>query len=234
MIARRTDPTSRLVGAGLYPLPVAARLVAADKRHLRSWIDGYPNSDADPIIMRQLPDIGGKPVLGFLDLIESAFVRHFRVLGYSPQTIRKVAQKLRTRHDVEHPFAMNKRFRADGKAIFEESIEDDGERKILNLMNDNFEMVDAIEQSLFQQILYANDLAQKWHPSQVFKKVVLNPAVAFGEPVLDGIWIPTRTIYEAVFADGSVEEAAEEFEISTDDVRQAFGFEKELDARTLH
>jgi uncharacterized protein (DUF433 family) len=234
MIASHTDAATRYADTGLYTLPAAARLIAAEKRHLRSWVVGNSNSDAAPIIMRQLPDIGGNPVLGFLDLIETAFVRHFRVLGYSPQTIRKVAQKLRKRHDVEHPFAMDKRFRADGKAIFEESVADDGERKILNLMNDNFEISSVIEKSLFSQMLYAHDIAQQWHPSSTYKKVVLNPRIAFGEPVIEGAWIPTRTLYEAVHADGSIEEAADDFGVSADDVRQAFGWEKELDLRTLH
>jgi uncharacterized protein (DUF433 family) len=234
MIASYTDAASRYADTGLYTLPIAARLIAANRRHLRSWVIGNSNSDAAPIIMRQLPDIGGDPVLGFLDLIETAFVRHFRVLGYSPQTIRKVAQKLRRKHDVEHPFAMDKRFRADGKAIFEESIEDDGERRILNLMNDNFEIPSVIERSLFEQVLYANDIAGQWRPSLSFPKVLLNPRVAFGDPVIDGVWIPTRTLREAVHADGSIEEVADEFGISVDDVRQAFGWEKELDLRTLH
>jgi hypothetical protein len=102
---------------------------------------GYGNSDASPILLRQLPRVGGKTVLGFLDLIESAFIRHFREAGFNPQTIRKVAWKLRERHGVDHPFAMDKRFRANGKHIFEEVVTDVGEKRLVNLMNDNFEIV---------------------------------------------------------------------------------------------
>ena len=57
--------------------------------------------------------------------------------------------RLRERHDVDHPFAMNNRFRTDGKTIFMESAESDNERRVLNLMNDNFEMEPIIGQSLF-------------------------------------------------------------------------------------
>jgi hypothetical protein len=103
-------------------------------------------------------------VLGFLDLIEARFVRHFDNLGLSPQSIRKVAEKLRARHQSDHPFATNKRFRTDGKAIMMESVETDQEKCILNLMNDNFEMGSVIEASLFDSVLYAEDLAYRWRP----------------------------------------------------------------------
>ena len=102
-------------------------------------------------------------MLGFLDLIESAFIRHFTAIGYSPQTIRKVARKLRDRHGVDHPFAMDKRFRADGRAIFEEVVADEGERRLVNLMNDNFEIVPVIEPTLFDQVFYVDDVAGEWN-----------------------------------------------------------------------
>jgi hypothetical protein len=137
---------SQVAEGGLYTVPMAARLLAAKPEKVRSWVEGYGHSGAEPILIRELPRVGGKTVLGFLDLVESAFVRHFRGIGYSPQTIRKVALKLRERHHVDHPFAMEKRFKANGKDIFEEVVTDEGERRLLNLMNDNFEIVPAVEQ----------------------------------------------------------------------------------------
>src|SRR5947199_2476764 len=134
---------------GLYTVSMAAKLLGESNTKVRSWIDGYANSGAQPIIRRQLPPINGKTVLGFLDLIEGRFVAHFDRLGLSPQSIRKVAEKLRHRHRTDHPFATNKRFSTDGKRIFMEIAETESERKILNLMNDNFEMGAVIEASLF-------------------------------------------------------------------------------------
>jgi hypothetical protein len=40
---------------GLYTVPMAAKLLGESDVKVRSWIDGYPNSDAEPIILRQLP-----------------------------------------------------------------------------------------------------------------------------------------------------------------------------------
>lgn len=218
---------------GLYTVPMAARLISADKRKLRSWIDGYPHSGAEPIIHRQLPRIGGRTALGFLDLIEVRFVRHF-LQWFSPQTIRRVAVKLRERHNVEHPFATNNRFRTDGKAIFMESTDDENERRLLNLMNDNFEMEQVIEQSLFHTIFYVNDLAHRWLPNRETPRVIIDPKIAFGRPVIQDAWVPTEILYSAFKIEGGTAEAAEEFGVDEDAVMQAIKFEQELDSRVIH
>ena len=213
---------------GLYTVPMASRLIGESGVKIRSWINGYPNSDATPIIRRQLPPINGRTVLGFLDLIEARFVRHFDHLGLSPQSIRKVAEKLRARHHTDHPFATNKRFRTDGRKIFMEIVETEEERKILNLMNDNFEMGAVIEASLFDSILYADDLACRWHPVRELPRVVLDPQYAFGRPVIENIWVPTDALYGAFEAEREVQMVAEDFEVDQDAVSQAIAFEERL------
>lgn len=232
-----TDQSAKLnmdmiLKTGGYPIPVAARLVDAKPAKLRSWIDGYGNSDAVPIIRRQLPPIGGRPVLGFLDLIEAMFIRHFNT-WFSPQTIRRVAEKLRDKHDVQHPFAMDVRFRTDGKAIFLEEAQED-EIKVVNLMNDNFEMGEIIERSLFEDIFYVDDIARSWRPFKATPLVIVSPDVSLGKPVIEGAWVPTRTIFDAYFAEGSVREVAYEYGIAEDAVRQAVQFETELEGRVIH
>src|SRR5262245_49396481 len=215
---------------GLYTVPMAAKLLGENGTKIRSWIDGYPNSDAIPIIRRQLPPINGRTVLGFLDLIEARFIGHFDRFGLSPQSIRKVAEKLRERHKADHPFATNKRFRTDGKKIFMEIVETDEEKRVLNLMNDNFEMGPVIEASLFTSILYADDLAYRWRPVSELPLIVLDPKYAFGRPVLEGIWVPTDTLHDAYEVEGNTLRVAEDFEISEEAVNQAIAFEKRLRA----
>jgi hypothetical protein len=78
---------------GLYTVPMAARILREDSGRIRSWINGAAHSQAPPIIHRQLPLIAGKTVLGFLDLVEARFIKHFKDLGLSSQTIRKIAER---------------------------------------------------------------------------------------------------------------------------------------------
>jgi uncharacterized protein (DUF433 family) len=233
-IADLSGNWSRFTETGLYTVPAAARLVAAHQSKVRSWLETYPNSNAEPIIMRELPKVGGKTVLGFLDLIETAFIRHFRALGYSPQTIRKVAAKLRARHDVLHPFATDKRFRADGRAIFEETVDDDGEKTLLNLMNDNFVIAPIVEQSLFDQILYVEDIARQWVPLSSFPEIAVNPLVALGKPAIIGKGIPSGLIYRDFMMVGDADELAFEYGLTQQEVKAAIGFEMELNSRLLH
>lgn len=222
------------IGVGLYTVPRAAQLVAAHQAKLRSWIDGNRGADAGPIIYRDLPNMGGKPVMSFLDLVESAFVRHFLSIGYSPQTIRKVAEKLRSRHDVRHPFAMDTRFRADGLSIFEESVDSAGERRLLNLMNDNFVMKPVVEESLFDSIFYAQDLARRWTPIPTISGVIIDPALSLGKPIVASCGIPTSTLFNDFELFGNVSEVADEYEISESDVEAAIQFEGIVRNRDLH
>lgn len=218
----------------LYTVPMVARILAAKPEKVRSWVEGYGHSDASPILIRQLPRVGGKTVLGFLDLIESAFIRHFREYGFGPQTIRKVALKLRERHGVDHPFAMDKRFRNNGKHIFEEVVTDEGEKRLVNLMNDNFEIVPAVEPSLFDQVFYVEDIARSWQPLRSHPNIIMDPKISFGRPVVRNVWIPTETLFAAYQAEGGYEPAAEEFGIEPINVENAVTFEQDLRTRTLH
>ncbi len=221
------------VRRGIYTVPEAARLVGATQPKLRSWIEGNRGVRAVPIIQRQLPRIGGHVVLGFLDLIEAKFIRHFNT-WFSPQTIRRVSIKLRERHDVDHPFAMDKRFRTDGKTIFMESAESDEELRVLNLMNDNFEMEPIIRQSLFERIFYVEDIARHWIPDPDTDRVLVDPTICFGHPVIKDVRVPTRRLYDAYLVEGGVSQAAEEFDVDCDAVEQAVRFERTLDGHLVH
>jgi uncharacterized protein (DUF433 family) len=217
---------------GLYPVGMAAKLISESPGKVRSWIDGNPHSNAPPIICRQLPSINGRVVLGFLDLIEARFVRHFDRLGLSPQSIRKVAEKLRARMNTDHPFATSNRFRTDGKSIIMETMTEE-ERRHLNLMNDNFEMGDIIEASLFESVLYADDLAYRWRPVHNLSRIILDPKFAFGRPVVDGAWVPTEVLYDAFEAEGSVAGVASDFEMDCEGIEQAIAFEEKLRSGAL-
>ena len=219
-------------GIGLYTVPMVARLLNEKQRVVRSWVEGYPNSDAHPIIMRQLPPIDGRTVYGFLDLVEARFVKHFCDLGLSPQLIRKVATKLRTKHKEDHPFATKNRFRTDGRKIFLESVETDEERRVLDIMSDNFVMATVIDQSLFDNILYADDLAYRWRPFKGIP-IVLDPKIAFGRPVVDGAWTTTHAIYKSFRVEGDVAAVADEFGLAEDVVNHAINFERSL-IETVH
>ena len=120
------------------------------------------------------------------------------------------------------------RFRTDGRKIFMEVVETPEERRIIDVMADNFVMAPVIEQSLFETILYANDLAYRWRPIPWLNKVVLDPKVSFGKPVVEDAWIPTVTLHQAFIVSGSFGDVADEYLIDADLVEQAVAFERLL------
>lgn len=231
--AERFDWTT-VSGIGLYPVPMVARLLGEKQRVVRSWIEGYPNSDASPLIHRQLPRIGERDVYGFLDLVEAKFIKHFCDLGLSPQLIRKVSLKLRAKHKENHPFATKNRFRTDGRKIFLEVVETEEEKRIIDVMTDNFVMASVIDQSLFDTILYAADLAYRWRPLREFPRIVLDPKIAFGKPVVDTAWVPTHTLYRSFLIERSASSVADEFGIADDLVTEAVEFERFVIEGAMH
>lgn len=226
MVALEKIDWSCATSTGMYTVPLVAKLLREKQRVVRSWIDGYSNSDATPIIARQWPAISGKTVFGFLDLVEARFIKHFLDLGLSPQAVRKVSSKLRDKYKEQHPFATNNRFRTDGRKIFMEVVETPEERRIIDILTDNFVMGAVVEQSLFDDILYANDLAVRWRPIHRLPRVLLDPKIAIGKPVIDTIWVPTATLHRSFAISGSIEDVADEFGADEDAVGQAIEFER--------
>jgi uncharacterized protein (DUF433 family) len=95
-------------------------------------------------------------------------------------------------------------------------------------MNDNFEMGPIIEASLFSSILYADDLAYRWHPVRELPRVVLDPKFSFGRAVIEEAWVPTDALYSAFEAEKSTVLVANDFEIDQEAVNQAIAFEEKL------
>jgi hypothetical protein len=59
----------------------------------------------------------------------------------------------------------------------------------------------VIEPSLFNSVLYADDLAYRWHPVRDLPRIVLDPKYAFGRPVIENAWVPTDTLFGAFEAE---------------------------------
>jgi uncharacterized protein (DUF433 family) len=174
--------------------------------------------------------VAGQLVMPFLALVEARFVARFRKHGLSLQTIRKVARKLREKHGLEHPFATERRFRTDGKRIMMEEAADDGERRLLDIITDEWAFPSVIEPSLFKTVVYTDDIAVRMNPFAEFPRVVIDPRFALGRPMVEPGNIPTDTLAAAYLAEGDVGAVAEWYETDPAAVTQAVGFEQRLAA----
>jgi uncharacterized protein (DUF433 family) len=70
----------------------------------------------------------------------------------------------------------------------------------------------------------------RWWPLSTAKRVALDPAVQFGQPVIFKFGIRTEPLYLAAKAGSRREEIADWYEVTVEDVNDAVEFETQLAA----
>jgi uncharacterized protein (DUF433 family) len=222
------------VAGGFYTVREAARLLRIDSsRRVRDWLTGHSHSDAGPIIRAQYKRIGQTQELGFLDLMEVRFIEHFRRQEISLQSLRKAAENARKELNLDHPFATSDvRFMTDRKEIFLHTAKEEGDTFLLNLMTNQIEIYEALEQALARDLTFdpQSGIARRWRPMPGdFPNVVVDPLIAYGQPVIEPSCVPTAALHEMWKAENkNVRAVAEWFEISGEQAEEAIYFEAKL------
>jgi uncharacterized protein (DUF433 family) len=222
-----------LLGAGLYSLPEAARIIGTNPRTLRQWAKTYRYTARgvtythEPVIYRYLEDEG---VLTFLELIELYFVRLFRSAGVSMPVIRKAAQAAAQRFDTPYPFAV-KRFDTDGTSIFATLSDQPGDHLLTeDLARGQYAFTEMVR-PYFRKLDYrGNAEALRFWPRDHDGRIVLDPRRQFGAPIDAETGVQTRALYDAVTAGRgqSFEEVARWFEVPVAAVEAAVDYERSL------
>lgn len=223
------------LGGGFYSPAQAARLLQIDSpRRVRGWLSGYKNSSSGPVLDRDYEAIDGTLALSFWDLMEVRFLEHFRKQNVPLQTLRKVAVNARKEMNAKHPFALsNVRFLTDRKRVFLHSAEEEGDKKTLNLVTNQFEMYEAIEYVLAKGVSFnpKTGLAESWHPLPECPTVIVHPRMSFGRPVMQESGVPVAAIVRAWQAEsGNRDRVAHWFGIDRSQVDDAIDFQVRLAA----
>ena len=227
-----------MIGAGIYSLGQAARLIGADRRAIRRWLLGYDyryrgeKRHSQPLWRAQFSDEDLPfPVIGFYDLLELRLVNAFAQHGVALQTIRATADFARSLFATDYPLT-SKRFLTDGRRIFLEALEQTGEIRLLDIPRQQFVFREIIRPTLYAGIEYENERARRWYPMGSDRKaIVLYPAVQFGTPVVEKAGIPTDTLYASYLAENRDRRAvARVFDIPARLVDAAVRYEEKLAA----
>jgi uncharacterized protein (DUF433 family) len=232
-VAPLAKETADPVAGGFYTVREAARLLnMPNAAVIAAWLKGRGRGRA-PVIRRQYQPIDGVQELGFLDLIEVRFIEHFRKQEYSLQSLRKAAETARAELNVAHPFALyGIKFVAERKNIFLQVAKSEGDTKLLNLVTKQFAMYDVLEAVLARGLIFdpTSGLAMRWRPREKeFPDVLVDPRIAYGQPVIESARVPTEAIFNTWKAeDGSYKAAAEWFEITEALAQEAVEFELAL------
>jgi uncharacterized protein (DUF433 family) len=196
---------------GIYSTADAERITGAPRHQIHGWLRGYPQrkgqSRAAPILHRQHELLEDELALGFLDLLEVAFLH--RLKGAAERSgkrlkwkaLRIAADTARRITNSEHPFAA-KRIHTDGRSIFLEAQEATGDPALYDLVRDNFAILDVLVQSFIATIDYEDDEPRRWTPDERFPRIRIDPLRAFGRPIETTSGVPAETLFDAWKAEG--------------------------------
>ena len=226
-----------LLGKGLYSPAEAARLVGISSSRARRRIQGYRfeyetragkrRSHSAPIIHTDLPKIGELVAVSFLELIELRVVAAFLRRGVPMRKIRRAFKHASRILEVGHPFALQK-FKTDGKGIF---MNRDEFHVLLELSGGQYAFPEILNDYLDQiEFDDVTDLAKRWWPLGRNKPIVIDPAVAFGTPVISGTRIPVRTILDALKAGETKKAVCGWYDIPSQSVTSAIAFGQQQEA----
>jgi uncharacterized protein (DUF433 family)/DNA-binding transcriptional MerR regulator len=214
------------ISRGIEPRAVARNTVAR-------WLYGYRQgtTHSEPLWEPDYIATDEDHVLevSFRDLIELRFVKTFRDVGLSLQTIRECFDRAVEAVEDPRPFSTS-RFRTDGKTIFLEITDKVHEGKLLDLKRRQNAFHRIVEPSL-HDLEFDADVLARWYPlGASHKSVVVDPQRAFGRPIVSEGGVPTETIARAVQVEGSAERVAKLYELPIPAVRAAIDFQHQLAA----
>ncbi len=214
---RETAPWYKRLFLPAYRVGDAARYTGSHPQTVTAW-----HHRRNPVLPGREP----KRPLSYLELVEVAFVSYFRRTGVSLQRIRRDREYVAEIFTTDYPFAEYKLkteghhilmdcFKIDAATKFDGLIVTDAAGRLAwtDLMGDRFAEFD-----------YELDLAITWYPSGRDSLVKIDPRIAFGAPIAEGI--PTLAIKGRWAAGESFEEIQEDFNVSDQAVKDALHFER--------
>ncbi|MBY0339146.1 MAG: hypothetical protein K2X11_21210 [Acetobacteraceae bacterium] len=226
---------------GIYSVADAARLTRVPPRQIRGWLLGYAQrrgkAAAAPVLRRQHETRENELALGFLDLLEVAFlgriVQAAERQGRAPswRAIRTAAETARRVLGTDHPFAV-RRIHTDGRRIFAEAQAETGDRALYDLVGDNYAIYDVLAAGFVASVEYGDDEEpRRWTPDGRFPRVVVDPRRSFGRPIEARSGAPAEALFDAWRAEGGNAARVAAF-FGTDEagVREAVGFQLGVDA----
>ena len=101
----------------------------------------------------------------------------------------------------------------------------------LNMATSQYEMYEAIEQSLARGVVFdpISGLARRFPPVPEFANVYVHPRLAFGHPVIGTQGVPTATLMRMWKAEGGNSvRVAKAFDTGVEQVNEAVAFERAL------
>ena len=224
-----------LLGVGIYTVPEAARMTSVSPGRIRRWMKGYAfrvsqGRHVSPRLWTpELPEMDGVLAVSFRDMIEVRFVNFFRECGVSWPMLRRAAERAAEHVKSTHPFSTNV-FRTDGRRIFADQGSGAG-RSILDIVDKQHTITEIVAPFLYKGLVYeGSNTPVRWFPLESSKRVVIDPQLSFGHPIVFPHGVPTSVLAGAASAAQNVAEVAGWYEVTVGEVEDAITYEQSLAA----
>lgn len=208
----------------------AARLLRVAQSTLHYWLEGGERRGKiyKPII-RVEPT--GTRTVTWAEFVEAALLREYRRTHNVPMAeLRACIDLVRGQYGVPYPLADRRPF-VGGRELLLEAQE-------LSGLDPDYCLVATVRgqliltppsESFFQRVAWEGDLAAGWRPhDDPHSPVLMAPDVRFGKPAIKGV--STGVLWEHEAAGEDVDEIAEAFDLSPNEVRWAIAYETSLRA----
>lgn len=217
-----SDRVLMLVSRPLYAFAEADRLANVTRGTAKRWLIGYGYRSVDgkrvakPAVVQSVAVRG----VSFADLVEVVAIGRLRELGFSLALIRKVVANCREMFNADRLFS-SLRFKAGGREVFVErdlELIEVGRKK-------GMQAWDSILAPFLETLDDTEGIATAWWPLGREHGILVDPAFAFGLPIIAGTAVRTEIVLERFQAGEFADETAEDLRLSRVQVERALQFE---------
>jgi uncharacterized protein (DUF433 family) len=219
-----------------YPFIEAAHYLNVPLSTLRAWClgQGY-REDGRTRRFQPLIRLDGKDrrALSFLNLVEAHVLTAIRRQHHVPlpkvrQALSYVSKKL----NIQRPLAESE-FQTDGMDLFLDklgsliNVTQAGQTEMAEIIRDHLKRIDRDAKGVPVRLFLftrKDDLGDQPSP------VVIDPRIAFGRPVLAGRSVPTAVLADRFKAGDTLNQLAEDYETSPQEIEEALRCELERKA----
>lgn len=222
-----TDPREQPA----YSIAEAASYLDMPTATLRSWVLGRTyETSAGRKLFHPLIDLADKKLryLSFYNLIEAFTLNSMRRTDHhvSIPNIRKALGYVKRQTKERRPL-LTERFLTDGVDLFLDkygrlvAVSKDGQLAMRAVLMDSLRHVRRDSKGMPSKLYLFAAPTEK--PTTV--EVVIDPRIAFGNPIVEGTGISTAILAQRYKAGDSIDELASDFGLSRDAVEQAIRYE---------
>ncbi len=214
----------------LYSIPEAAGYIHLAPATLKTWVHGrkYMRVDGEafspPLIKQSNPD---SDLISFWNLVEAYVLRTLRVKhGVGMQAVRNALDYAQERENIHHLLRSRELETTAGDLFLRRygslvNISQSGQLALLALLIDQLKRVewdpkDFMASKLFPRTGIHNDIA----------KIMIDPRVSFGRPVVKPGGISTAIIVARVDAGETLQELAEDYKIDQEVIKEVLVYER--------